>query len=186
MRIAATRGDSTHGAESSSAYKRSSGKTNPLRSFLAALGPGFTSGSADNDPSAIATYSVAGAQLGTSLIWAPLFLWPLIGFVVFTTARIGMLTGRGLAGALRQKYPRWVAAVAAIALLCANVATIGADLAGMSDAAQMLTGINSRFFTIVFGVGITVAIVRFRYNQIALVLKWLALALFCTSSPLLF
>jgi Mn2+/Fe2+ NRAMP family transporter len=89
-----------------------------------------------------------------------------------------MLTGCGLAGALRQKYPRWVAAAAAIALLCANVATIGADLAGMSDAAQMLTGINSRFFTIVFGVGITVAIVRFRYNQIALVLKWLALALF--------
>ena len=79
-----------------------------------------------------------------------------------------------------SKISTVVAAAAAIARLCANVATIGADLAGMSDAAQMLTGINSRLFTIIFGVGITVAIVRFRYNQIALVLKWLALALFCT------
>jgi Mn2+/Fe2+ NRAMP family transporter len=149
-----------------------------LRSFLSVLGPGFTAGAADNDPSGIATYSIAGAQLGTSVLWAPLFMWPLMGFVVFTTARIGMLTGRGLAGALRLKYPCWVPAIAAAALLCANVATIGADLAGMSDAAQMLSGVNSRLFTIVFGIGIMLVIVKFRYHQIALVLKWLALALF--------
>jgi Mn2+/Fe2+ NRAMP family transporter len=80
-------------------------------------------------------------------------------------------------GALRQKSPRSIPAIAAAALLCANIITIGADFAGMSDAAQMLTGMNSRFFTVVFGLGITFAIVKFRYDQIALVLKWLALAL---------
>jgi Mn2+/Fe2+ NRAMP family transporter len=88
-----------------------------------------------------------------------------------------VLTWRGLAGPLRQKSPRWIPAIAATALLCANIITIGADFADMSDAARMLTGVNSRFFTVIFGAGITFAIVKFRYDQIALVLKWLTLAL---------
>jgi Mn2+/Fe2+ NRAMP family transporter len=92
--------------------------------------------------------------------------------------RIGMVTGRGLAGALRQKCPRWLLLIAAAALLSANIITIGADLAGMSDAGKMLIGLDTRLLTIVFGAGITLAIVYFRYYQIASILKWLALVLF--------
>jgi len=153
-------------------------RKNPLKRFFSALGPGVTTGAADDDPSGIATYSIAGAQLGTSLLWTALVTWPLMAFIQLMCSRIGMVTGRGLAGALRQKYPRWLLFIAAAALLIANVITIGADLAGMSDAGKMLTGINSHVLTIVFGVGITLAITYCRYYQIASVLKWLTLVLF--------
>jgi NRAMP (natural resistance-associated macrophage protein)-like metal ion transporter len=145
---------------------------------LSVLGPGLTTGAADDDPSGIATYSIAGAQLGTSLLWTAFVTWPLMAFVQLMCARIGMVTGRGLAGALRQKCPRWLLAIAAAALLSANIITIGADLAGMSDAAKMLTGLDTRPFTILFGVGITLATAYFRYYQIASILKWLTLVLF--------
>jgi NRAMP (natural resistance-associated macrophage protein)-like metal ion transporter len=148
-----------------------------LRRFWAALGPGLITGAADDDPSGIATYSIAGAQLGTSLLWTALLTWPLMAFVQMTCARIGMVTGRGLAGALRKKFPKPLLIAAALALLAANALNIGADLSGMADAAEMLTGGNSHVFVIVFGVGIAVAAVRLRYFQIAAVLKWLALAL---------
>src|SRR5882724_13294312 len=149
-----------------------------VRHFFRALGPGIITGAADDDPSGIATYSIAGAQLGTSLLWTAFITWPLMAFVQFMCARIGMVTGRGLAGALREICPRWLLFIAAAALLGANVVTIGADLAGMSDAGQILTGINPHFLTIVFAVGITVPTIYFRYYQIASILKWLTLVLF--------
>jgi NRAMP (natural resistance-associated macrophage protein)-like metal ion transporter len=149
-----------------------------LKRFFSVLGPGLTTGAADNDPSGIATYSIAGAQLGTSLLWTAFVTWPLMAFVQLMCARIGMVTGRGLAGPLRQKCPCWPLFIAATALLSANIITIGADLAGMSDADKMLTGINAHVLTIFFGVGITLATAYFRYSQIAAVLKWLTLVLF--------
>src|SRR5438094_4636227 len=145
-------------------------KKSLLRRFFSVLGPGLVTGAADNDPSGIATYSIVGAQLGMSLLWTAFVTWPLMGFVQLMCARIGMVTGRGLAGALRQLCPRWLLFIAAAALLGANIVTIGADLAGMSDAGQMLTGINSHLPTIISGAGIAFAIVKFRYNQIAFVL----------------
>ena len=148
-----------------------------LRRIAKSLGPGVITGAADDDPSGVATYSIAGAQLGTSLLWTALFTWPLMAFVQMTCARIGMVTGRGLAGSLRKKFPKPLLAAAAFALFAANTLNIGADLSGMADAAEMLTGGNSHVFVILFGVGITVAAVRLRYFQIASVLKWLALAL---------
>src|SRR5947199_364351 len=153
-------------------------KRNLLKRFFSVLGPGLVTGAADNDPSGIATYSIVGAQLGMSLLWTAFVTWPLMAFVQFMCARIGMVTGRGLAGALREICPRWLLFIAAAALLGADVVTIGADLAGMSDAGQMLTGINSHFLTIFFGVGITLATIYFRYYQIASILKWLTLVLF--------
>src|SRR5258707_7820211 len=93
-------------------------------------------------------------------------------------ARIGMVSGRGLAGAMHHKYPRPLILVAAVALFAANSINVGADLSGMSDAAEMLTRVNSHVFVIVFGVGISVATIFFRYHQIATILKWLALVLF--------
>jgi NRAMP (natural resistance-associated macrophage protein)-like metal ion transporter len=153
-------------------------RKNPLKRFFSVLGPGLTTGAADNDPSGIATYSIAGAQLGTSLLWTAFVTWPLMAFIQLMCARIGMVTGRGLAGALRQKCPRWLLLMVAAALLSANIITIGADLAGMSDAGKMLIGLDERLLTIIFGAGITLAIVYFRYYQIASILKWLTLVLF--------
>jgi NRAMP (natural resistance-associated macrophage protein)-like metal ion transporter len=153
-------------------------KPNPLKRFFRILGPGLITGAADDDPSGVATYTIAGAQLGTSLLWTAFITWPLMGCVQFMCARIGMVTGRGLAGALRTKIPRWMLIVAALALFGANSINVGADLSGMADAAEMLTGINSHVFVIIFGVGIAFWTVRCRYYQIAMVLKWLALCLF--------
>ena len=153
-------------------------KKNFVRRFFSVLGPGLITGAADDDPSGIATYSIAGAQMGTAMLWTALITWPFMGCVQFMCARIGMVTGRGLAGALRQKFPPWVLIVAACALFAANSINVGADLSGMSDAAEMLTGMNSHVFVIFFGVGITYWTIRCRYHQIAMILKWLALCLF--------
>ena len=153
-------------------------KQNLVRRFFGALGPGLITGAADDDPSGIATYSVTGAQLGTSLLWTAFISWPFMAMVQMMCARIGMVTGHGLAGALRKKFPRWTLVVAAFALLAANTINIGADLLGMSDAAEMLTGLNSHWFVVLFGVAIAWATVRMRYTHIAGTLKWLALFLF--------
>src|SRR5215831_16416379 len=107
-----------------------------LRSILSNLGPGVVTGAADDDPSGIATYSLAGAQFGTALLWTAWLTWPLMAAVQMTCARIGMVTHRGLAGALRQRYPRWLLVGASVALFVANTINVGADLAGMADAAE--------------------------------------------------
>jgi Mn2+/Fe2+ NRAMP family transporter len=92
-------------------------------------------------------------------------------------ARIGKVTGRGLAGNLKQRFPRWLLLAVVIALLIANTINIAADLAGMADAASMLSGINSRWFVVVFALLISWATIRLEYRQIASVLKWLVLVL---------
>ena len=149
-----------------------------IRLLLKSLGPGVITGAADDDPSGIATYSVAGAQLGTKLLWTALLTWPLMAAVQMMCARIGKVTGQGLAGNFKQRFPSWLLRVFVIALLAANTINIAADLAGMADAAEMLSGINSHLFVIGFGLLISWATVRLRYQQIANVLKWLVLVLF--------
>lgn len=149
-----------------------------LRRFLSVLGPGLVSGAADDDPSGIATYSIAGARLGTAMLWTAWLTWPLMAAVQMMCARIGMVTGKGLAGALRDRFPRWSLVIVSIALLIANTINIGADLSGMADAAETLSGWNSHYFVVLFGVGIAWATIRLRYYQIASALKWLALVLF--------
>src|SRR5438477_5005346 len=153
-------------------------KKNFIRRFFSVLGPGLITGAADDDPSGIATYSIAGARTGTSLLWTAFITWPLMGCVQFMCARIGMVTGRGLSGAMHRKFPRWLLLLVAVALFAANSINVGADLSGMSDAAEMLTGLNSHWFVLLFGIGIAYWTVRCRYYQIAMILKWLALCLF--------
>ncbi len=152
-------------------------KRSALRRIAAALGPGVITGAADDDPSGIATYSIAGAQFGTKFLWAAPVLWPLMAAVQQMCARIGLVTGQGLAGALRQKYPRWLLATAAGALFVANTINVGADLGGMADAVHLLTGLPSFVWVLAFGIGITFATIRLRYPVIANTLKWLALIL---------
>ncbi len=150
-----------------------------LRRFFNALGPGVITGAADDDPSGIATYSIAGAQLGTSLLWTALLSWPLMVAVQLECARIGMVTGMGLTCALRKKFPRWLIIGVAIALLVANVINIGADLGAMADSVSLLTGVGAHWSVIAgFGVLITFATIYLRYATIASVLKWLCISLF--------
>ncbi len=149
-----------------------------MRLLLKALGPGVITGAADDDPSGIATYSVAGAQLGTKLIWTALLTWPLMAAVQMMCARIGMVTGQGLGGNFKQRFPGWLLRAFIVALLVANTINIAADLAGMADAAEMLSGVKPYWFVGVFAFLISWATVRLHYQQIANVLKWLVLVLF--------
>jgi NRAMP (natural resistance-associated macrophage protein)-like metal ion transporter len=163
-------------------HEQKSIETKPLfswvRSLLRSIGPGVITGAADDDPSGIATYSVAGAQLGTKLLWTALITWPLMAAVQMMCARIGKVTGQGLAGNFKKRFPKGLLLAFVIALLVANTINIGADLAGMADAAAMLSGINSRWLVIFFALLISWATVRLHYSQIASVLKWLVLVLF--------
>ena len=149
-----------------------------VRRFWGALGPGVITGAADDDPSGIATYSIAGAQFGTALLWSSLVTWPLMAAVQAMCARIGMVTGRGLMGALEHKFPRWLLAAGCFALFVANTINVGADLSGMADAMELLTKVNSHLWVVLFGAVIGVATIRLRYAAVANVLKWLTLALF--------
>src|SRR4029079_3007410 len=136
----------TLGSDIFSMKTDASKKPNPVRRFFSLLGPGLITGAADDDPSGVAPYTIAGAPLGTSLLWTAFITLPLIGCVQFMCARIGMVTGLGLAGALRRKIPRWMLIVAGLALFGADLITRGSDLSGMADAAEMLTPINSHLF----------------------------------------
>src|SRR6202162_1887742 len=148
------------------------------RRFWRALGPGIITGAADDDPSGIATYSIAGAQFGTGLLWMALLRWPLMAAVQTMCARIGMVTGRGLMSALRKKFPRPLLLAACGTLFIANTINIGADLTEMADSAELLTHLSSHIWVVLFGVLIALATVRLRYIMIADVLKWLSLVLF--------
>src|SRR5450432_2800803 len=107
-------------------------KRDPIRRFFALLGPGLVTGAAYDDPSGIVTYSIAGAQLGTSMLWTALLTFPLMAAVQMMCARIGMATGAGLTAALRRKLPKSVLILMALGLFAANTVNVGADLSGMA------------------------------------------------------
>src|SRR5271154_3018331 len=113
-----------------------------LKRSFAVLGPGLITGAADDDPSGISTYSVAGAAYGYATLWIALLTFPLMVAIQLMCARLGMVTGRGLAAAVRMYYPRWVLWGACSILVVANVINVGADLAGMAEATQLITGIR--------------------------------------------
>jgi NRAMP (natural resistance-associated macrophage protein)-like metal ion transporter len=152
-------------------------RRNPVSRFFANLGPGLVAGAADDDPSGIATYSAAGAALGTQLLWMALITWPFMAAVQMMCARVGMMSGRGLTGAFHHKIPKPFIVVASCALAAANTINIGADLSGMADAARMLTRVPSQLWVVIFGLAIAIATVRLPYRKIAAILKWLALTL---------
>ena len=149
-----------------------------VRRFFADLGPGLITGAADDDPSGISTYSVAGASFGYASLWTALFSFPLMAAVQMMCARLGMVSGRGLAGVIRRRYPRWVLWGACLLLIVANVINIGADLGGMAEATEMVTGIDSLFWTPVYAALIISLLFWTCYHQIARVFKWLTLVLF--------
>src|SRR5579859_1797961 len=149
-----------------------------VRGFFAGLGPGLITGAADDDPSGISTYSVAGAAFGYAPLWTAIFSFPLMAAVQLMCARLGMVTGRGLAGAVRLRYPLWVLWGACALLVVANVINIGADLGGMAQATQMVTGVNALLWTPVYAGIILMLLFWSTYKQIARIFKWLTLVLF--------
>lgn len=141
------------------------------------LGPGLVTGAADDDPSGISTYATAGAAFGYGVLWTALFSFPLMAAVQFACARLGIVTGRGLAGVLRARYPRWVVWGACVLLLTANTVNIAADLAGMSDGLALITGVSSVWYHCLFAVLIVALLVVTSYRAMARVLQWLTLVL---------
>jgi NRAMP (natural resistance-associated macrophage protein)-like metal ion transporter len=149
-----------------------------VRHFFSELGPGLITGAADDDPSGISTYSVTGASFGYAPLWTALFSFPLMAAVQLMCARLGMVSGLGLAGVIRRRYPTWVLWGACSLLIVANVVNIGADLGGMADASEMVTGINSLVWTPIYAALIISLLFWTSYSFIAKVFKWLTLVLF--------
>ena len=142
------------------------------------LGPGLTTGAADDDPSGIATYSQTGARWGFGLLWLAAWTFPLMAIVQEMCARIGMVTGRGLAGNIRVHFPRWVLYVCTVLLFAANTFNIGADLGAMAKATQLLVpGLNFPLLIIGFTIFSLWLQIFTSYASYAKYLKWLALIL---------
>ena len=149
-----------------------------LKRSFAILGPGLITGAADDDPSGISTYSVAGAAYGYATLWIALLTFPLMAAVQLMCARLGMVTGRGLAAAVRLYYPRWVLWAACSILVVANVINVGADLGGMAEATQLITGIRSLIWIPIYALSILGMLFWASYKHIARIFKWLTLVLF--------
>jgi NRAMP (natural resistance-associated macrophage protein)-like metal ion transporter len=165
---------------SDDAIKKEPGKPRVLRlrNFFHELGPGLITGAADDDPSGISTYSVGGASFGYGLLWTALLSFPLMTSVQLMCARVGMVTGMGLAGVVRRQYSRSVLWVACALLIIANTFNIGADLGGMAEVAQMISGVTAFIWLPVIAILIVVMLIRLSYRRIARIFKWLTLVLF--------
>ena len=151
---------------------------NPVVRYFRVLGPGLITGASDDDPSGITTYSVAGASLGYGMLWTALATYPLMAAVQLVCARIGLVTGEGLAAVLRRHYPRPLLYAVCLLLLIANVFNISADLGGMAEAAAMLSGVPSVLWVPLFALVIVVVTVYATYTAFARALKWLTASLF--------
>lgn len=148
------------------------------RDYWKSLGPGLTTGAADDDPSGIATYSQAGAGYGFSFLWTAGFTFPFMAIVQEMCARIGLVTGRGLAGNIRVYFPRWVLYSCTLLLFAANSLNIGADLGAMAKAMQLLyPRINFEFLVLAFAIFSLALQIFTTYEKYAKYLKWLALVL---------
>ncbi|HSU30741.1 MAG TPA: divalent metal cation transporter [Bryobacteraceae bacterium] len=142
------------------------------------LGPGLIAGAANDDPSCIVTYSIAGAALGYLTLWTSLFLFPVVAASQLMCSRLAMVTGRGLAGDVRVHCGNRVLLPLCVGLLIANLVTLGADLGGMAEVTQMVTGVSALLWTVVYAIGITALLFFFPYRQIERILRWLCLTLF--------
>lgn len=159
---------------------------NPVKRFLKILGPGFITGASDDDPSGIGTYAVAGASLGFATLWTALATLPLQAAVQYICAKIGLVSGRGLAGVLRQHYSRWLLYPAVIGLVVANTINAGTDIGAVAAAINLLVPIP--IWVMIVPVTITILALQIwgSYRLIANTFKWLTLALLCYVGAALF
>jgi len=146
--------------------------------FFKRLGPGVITGAADDDPSGIATYSQAGAQAGFGLLWTVVLTWPMMVAVQSVSARIGRVTGRGLAANMLDVFPRPLAGALVVLLFVANTINIGSDLSAMGAAVSHAAGGNAHLWTALFALACLVSTVFVPYHRYVDVLKWLTFSLF--------
>lgn len=146
--------------------------------FFSKLGPGVITGASDDDPSGIATYSIAGAQAGYSTLWTALLTFPLMSAIQEMCARIGLVTGKGLAGIMREHYPKFVLFPVTFLVVVAIVINIGADIAGMAESAHLVIPAHPTILALVATIIIIFLLVNFSYKTVAKSLKWLTFALF--------
>jgi NRAMP (natural resistance-associated macrophage protein)-like metal ion transporter len=146
--------------------------------FLKSLGPGLVTGAADDDPSGIATYSQLGAQFGYGLAWTMLFSFPLMAVIQMVSARIGCVSGYGIAQNLGRHYSPWLLRAVVLLLVIANVINLGADLGAMGAALGLLIGGPELLYTVLFGVVCILLQTFMSYARYAAVLKWATLSLF--------
>ena len=142
------------------------------------MGPGLITGAADDDPSGIATYSQVGAQFGFGLAWTLVLSYPLMAAIQEISARIGRVTGFGIAGNLHRHYPRWLAHGVVFLLLAANLINLGADLGAMGAALQLLLHGPELLYVVLFAAGSAALQIFSRYARYTAILKYLCLALF--------
>src|SRR5476651_2492935 len=145
--------------------------------FLSLLGPGLTTGAADDDPSGIATYSQTGAQFGYGQLWTALYMLPFMAAVQEACARIGLVTGKGIAAVVKEHYSKPVLYAVVGLVVVANTINIGADIGAMAAAAQLLVPLSLIILTLFFTVTILILEIFTNYKVYSKILKWLALAL---------
>ena len=157
---------------------RKSNKSAPFATKIArVMGPGLITGASDDDPSGIATYSQAGAQFGFSITWTLLFTYPLMAAIQEISARIGRVTGQGIAANLRAHYPNWLLQIIVALVLVANIINIGADLGAMGDALALLIGGSKLLYVFAFALLCAGLQVFMNYSKYVGWLKWLTLTL---------
>jgi len=149
-----------------------------IKKSLSILGPGIITGASDDDPSGIATYSQAGAGFGFATLWTAIITFPLMAAIQEMCARIGVVTQSGLTGTIKKHYPKWIVYVMLAVSFPAITLNIGADIQGMGAVAHMLFPHVPIFaFCLAFTIILMVVIIRYPYEKIAAVLKWLCLVL---------
>jgi NRAMP (natural resistance-associated macrophage protein)-like metal ion transporter len=147
-------------------------------SLLGRLGPGLITGAADDDPGGVATHSQAGAAFGFNMLWSVVLAYPLLAGIQQVVARIGRVTGHGLAANILRVFPPWVLAILVLSLLAANTINIAADIAAMGEAATLVfPGISKFAYALAFGLGCVLLEVFMSYKRYVKVLKWLTLSL---------
>ncbi len=148
------------------------------KKYWGSLGPGLTTGAADDDPSGIATYSQTGAQFGFAYLWLALYTIPFMIVVQEMCARIALVTGRGISGVLKQHYPRPLVLATVVLLFIANSLNIGADIAGMVAATQLIVPLSYWILALFFTVLSLYLVIALPYAKYAKILKYLTLFLF--------
>jgi NRAMP (natural resistance-associated macrophage protein)-like metal ion transporter len=171
-------GAASHNSPGAKAARRAFVLRGRFRRFFSNLGPGLITGAADDDPSGISTYSVTGAAFGYAPLWTALFSFPLMAAVQIMCARLGLVTGLGLAGVIRARYPRWILWSACALLVVANIVNIAADLGGMADVTGLLTGVSPLWWTPAYAILLVCLLFWASYRHIVRIFKWLTLALF--------
>jgi NRAMP (natural resistance-associated macrophage protein)-like metal ion transporter len=149
-----------------------------ISKILGVLGPGLITGAADDDPSGIATYSSVGARYGYGMLWTMPFVYPFMAGIQEISARLGRVTGRGIAGNMRQFYPRWLVYILVGSLLFANVINLGADIGAMGAAVNLLVGGPTLLYSVLLATASVLLQIFIPYQKYSAVLKYLTLSLF--------